>query len=187
MMRRIILEGLRWATRKLDLVAYLTAENLTLRQQLLALKCNQKRPQIRKRDRMFWVGLSRAWSSWREALLRHRGSSYGRVFRERAPLLDDTKALGHVPGGAVIARQPFGLAAVPCETHSSRLPFDGFSVVIHLIHQVTAYRAAAADFFIRNWSGACFDTVQEVTSMTSTLVEFDLRVTQELFLYKAKF
>ena len=43
-MHRIILKSLSWATRKLDLVTYLTAENLALRQQLLVLKRGQQRP-----------------------------------------------------------------------------------------------------------------------------------------------
>ena len=64
-----MLEGLRLAARKLDLVTYLTAENLALRQQLLVLKRNQKRSQIKKRDRLFWVAIFRIWSGWRDALV----------------------------------------------------------------------------------------------------------------------
>jgi len=69
MIHRIILKGLCWATGKLDLVTYLAAENLVLRQQLLFLKRSRQRPQIRKRDRLFWVVISRVWSGWREALI----------------------------------------------------------------------------------------------------------------------
>ena len=69
MMHRNFLRGLRWARQRLDLVAYLTAENLILRQQILILKRGQKRPQIKKRDRLFWVATSRVWSGWRDALI----------------------------------------------------------------------------------------------------------------------
>jgi len=67
-MLRSLLRSFRGARRSLDLVAYLTAENLVLRQQLLVLKRGQKRPRIKKRDRLFWVTISRIWSGWRDAL-----------------------------------------------------------------------------------------------------------------------
>ena len=47
----------------------LVAENLALRQQLVVLNRSVKRPEIRKRDRIFWVLLSRLWSAWRSSLL----------------------------------------------------------------------------------------------------------------------
>ena len=46
----------------------LAAENLALRQQLAVLHRGQ-RPRLRKRDRIFWVWLSRLWRGWRSALL----------------------------------------------------------------------------------------------------------------------
>jgi len=49
--------------------AELAAENLALRQQLAALQPCSKRPRLRKRDRIFWVWLSRIWTGWRSALL----------------------------------------------------------------------------------------------------------------------
>ncbi len=49
--------------------AELAAENLALRQQLAALELKAKRPRLRKRDRIFWVWLSRLWSNWRSTLL----------------------------------------------------------------------------------------------------------------------
>jgi hypothetical protein len=39
-----------WLCRKFDVVAYLTAENLALRQQLIILKRNQARPSLKVRD-----------------------------------------------------------------------------------------------------------------------------------------
>jgi putative transposase len=47
----------------------LALENLALRQQLTVWKRSHPRPQLRRKDRLFWLGLSRSWSHWREALL----------------------------------------------------------------------------------------------------------------------
>lgn len=60
---------LHWFIRRLNIVAYLTAENLALRQQILVLKRNQKRPILKECDRMFWKVLSHVWPKWRDALL----------------------------------------------------------------------------------------------------------------------
>ena len=55
--------------KRFDVVAYLTAENLALRQQLIVLKRNQKRPSLKDRDRMFWKVLSQVWPRWRDSLV----------------------------------------------------------------------------------------------------------------------
>jgi putative transposase len=47
----------------------LVLENLALRQQLAVYHRRHPRPQLRQRDRLFWVWLSRVWSQWRSALL----------------------------------------------------------------------------------------------------------------------
>jgi len=47
----------------------LAAENLALRQQLAVQQRSAKRSRLRQRDRIFWVWLSRFWSSWRSAVL----------------------------------------------------------------------------------------------------------------------
>ncbi len=47
----------------------LIAENLALRQQLVALKRNVPRPRLRRLDRIFWVFLRKSWPGWREALV----------------------------------------------------------------------------------------------------------------------
>ena len=49
--------------------AHLAVENLALRQQLLVLQRPVKRTRLRKRDRIFWVWLSKLWSGWQSALL----------------------------------------------------------------------------------------------------------------------
>jgi hypothetical protein len=47
----------------------LPLENLALRQQLAVFHRTQKRLQLRRTDRLFWVWLSRMWESWRESLI----------------------------------------------------------------------------------------------------------------------
>ena len=69
MMRRIIGNRCGWLSRKLNIIAYLAAENLAFRQPLIVLKRNQTRPKLKERDRLFWVFMSRIWSGWRDALL----------------------------------------------------------------------------------------------------------------------
>ena len=49
--------------------AELAAENLALRQQLAILEQRSKRPRLRRRDRIFWVWLSRLWAGWRSLLV----------------------------------------------------------------------------------------------------------------------
>src|SRR5579864_8691966 len=44
-------------------------ENLALRLQLAAFKRKRKRPVLTQWDRLFWVGMSRLWSGWRDALV----------------------------------------------------------------------------------------------------------------------
>jgi putative transposase len=67
---------MRWGQRLWTFVrrllasrASLLAENLALRQQLAVLERTGRRPKLRKRDRFFWVWLSRLWRNWRSALL----------------------------------------------------------------------------------------------------------------------
>src|SRR2546422_4518966 len=44
-------------------------ENLALRQQLAVFKNTVRRPQLRHRDRLFWMLLANAWRDWRTALI----------------------------------------------------------------------------------------------------------------------
>src|SRR2546422_9991499 len=46
----------------------LALENLALRQQLAVWKARQPRPRLTDADRIFWVLLSRVWTSWRHSL-----------------------------------------------------------------------------------------------------------------------
>ncbi len=47
---------------------HLALENLALRQQLVLLRRQSKRPQFGRLERLFWVWLSHQWAGWREAL-----------------------------------------------------------------------------------------------------------------------
>jgi hypothetical protein len=44
-------------------------ENLALRQQLAVFKRTVTRPQLRHRDRLFWILLANVWRDWRTALI----------------------------------------------------------------------------------------------------------------------
>src|SRR5258706_10874784 len=46
----------------------LALENLALRQQLAVWKAREPRPRLTRMDRIFWVLLSRVWTSWRHTL-----------------------------------------------------------------------------------------------------------------------
>ena len=46
----------------------LGAENLCLRQQIAALSRKKPRLKLAKRDRIFWVWVSRLWRRWKSAL-----------------------------------------------------------------------------------------------------------------------
>jgi putative transposase len=46
----------------------LALENLALRQQLAVWKAREPRPRLTGMDRIFWILLSRLWTSWRHSL-----------------------------------------------------------------------------------------------------------------------
>src|SRR5215813_7926231 len=46
----------------------LALENLALRQQLAVWKARERRPRLTEMDRLFWVLLSRLWTSWRHSV-----------------------------------------------------------------------------------------------------------------------
>ena len=62
--------------------AVVAAENLALRQQIIVLQRSAKRPRLRKRDRIFWVWLSRLWAGWRSCLMIVRLETVVRWHRE---------------------------------------------------------------------------------------------------------
>lgn len=65
--------------------AELAAENLALRQQLAILEQRSKQPRLRKRDRIFWVWLSRLWGGWRNGSRRSRVHNRRIGVRHRPP------------------------------------------------------------------------------------------------------
>ena len=58
-------------------------ENLALRLQLVAYKRKRRRPVLTQLDRLFWVGLSRVWGGWRDALVFVQPDTVVRWQRER--------------------------------------------------------------------------------------------------------
>src|SRR5215472_10926497 len=58
-------------------------ENLALRRQLAAYKRKRSRPLLTEWDRLFWVGLSRLWDGWRDALVVVQPATVVRWQRER--------------------------------------------------------------------------------------------------------
>ena len=87
----------------------LALENLALRQQLAVYKRTATRPRLRTTDRLFWVGLARVWTGWRQPLVivtpgtvlrwqRRRFRAYwtrlsGRPIGGRPPVTAEIKAL----------------------------------------------------------------------------------------------
>jgi hypothetical protein len=47
----------------------LAIENLALRQQLAVYKRSVARPRLRTADRLFWIGLTKVWTEWRQSLV----------------------------------------------------------------------------------------------------------------------
>src|SRR3982074_1079998 len=57
-------------------------DNLALRQQLAVFKRAARRPQLRHRDRLFWMLLTNAWRDWRTALIVVRPDTVVRWHRQ---------------------------------------------------------------------------------------------------------
>ena len=58
-----------WIVSALGSRKDLILENLALRQQLLALRAQRRRPRLSVRHKLFWVLLRRLWSGWKTPLL----------------------------------------------------------------------------------------------------------------------
>ena len=54
---------------KFNLIANLTAKNLALHQQLIVLNRSIKKPQIKTKDRSFWISLCLFWKKWQDSLI----------------------------------------------------------------------------------------------------------------------
>src|SRR5262245_41349887 len=60
-----------WAFVRTLLVnsAAVSLENVALRHQRSVLQRSVGRPRLHRRDRLFWVGLSKLWAGWRASLV----------------------------------------------------------------------------------------------------------------------
>jgi transposase InsO family protein len=94
-----------WADR-----AHLVLENLALRQQLAVLVRASPRPRLRRRDRLFWVVLSRIWSGWKSALALVQPATVIRWHRQGFKLYWRWKSRGS-PGRPTISRALIALIA----------------------------------------------------------------------------
>jgi putative transposase len=64
-----ILVWIRFVILVLSGHQHVALENAALRQQLAVFKRDVKRPRLRRRDRMFWIGLRAIWKEWKSALV----------------------------------------------------------------------------------------------------------------------
>ncbi|UCF93561.1 MAG: hypothetical protein JSW39_05200 [Desulfobacterales bacterium] len=83
----------------------LALENLALRQQVTAMKRSIKRPQLRSRDRLLWVVLSRFWSNWREALVIVKPDTVVRWHKKGFKLFWKFKSRRKGPGRRPVSRE----------------------------------------------------------------------------------
>jgi hypothetical protein len=68
--RMKLFAAIRWFLRLLvQSRSQLVLENLALRQQLAVLSRQRPRPALQRRDRLFWVCLSKWWTGWRSVLI----------------------------------------------------------------------------------------------------------------------
>ncbi len=66
---KIIIKLIRNILAKFNLIANLTVNTLALHQQLIVLNRSIKRPQIKTKDRLFWIILYLFWNNWQESLI----------------------------------------------------------------------------------------------------------------------
>ena len=108
----------------------LALENLALRQQLAVYQRTAPRPRLRTTDRLFWAGLARVWTGWRQALVivspdtvlrwqRRRFHEYwtrlsGRSRGGRPPVSTEIAAL--------VRTMAHGESPVGCASHPRRAP-----------------------------------------------------------------
>ena len=83
---------------KFNLIAILSIENLALRQQLSVLKQSNNRPQLRIRDRLFWILLFRYWKNWKDALIIVKPDTVVRWYKQGFKLFWRWKSRYKKPG-----------------------------------------------------------------------------------------
>ncbi len=84
----------------------LAIENLALRQQLAVYKRTVARPRLRTADRLFWIGLTKVWTEWRQSLVFVTPETVlrwqRRRFREHWAKLSGRPTVGRPPVNAVL-------------------------------------------------------------------------------------
>ncbi len=80
----------------------LAAENLVLRQQLIVLRRSVKRPQLRNRDRLFWIVVCRLWKHWRSSLYMLQPATVVRWHREGFKRYWRWRSRSKKPGRSII-------------------------------------------------------------------------------------
>jgi len=68
-MLNVILLGIRFVILVLAGHKEIALENAALRQQLAVFKRDINRPRLRRRDRIFWMGLRAIWKDWKSGLM----------------------------------------------------------------------------------------------------------------------
>ncbi len=105
-----------WAVLRALVVnrARLAAENAALHHQLAVLQRARRRPKLHRRDRIFWVWLSKLWSGWRDALVIVQPETVVKWHRQGFKLYWRWKSTGRGPLG--------GLGALPIRRRTSTTP-----------------------------------------------------------------
>jgi len=93
---------------------HLALENLALHQQLAVLEQSGKRPNLRPRDRVFWVLLSAIWHDWRSALLIVKPETVTRWRRQGFRLCRCWKSRSRNPGRPPIHEEIRKLIRLMC-------------------------------------------------------------------------
>jgi hypothetical protein len=89
--------------------AVLVAENLALRQQLALSLRDRPKPRLRRRDRLFWVVLSRWFAAWRDWLAIVQPATVLTWHRRGFRLFWRWKSGSVAPGRPKLAREVIGL------------------------------------------------------------------------------
>jgi hypothetical protein len=69
LMLNAILIGIRFVILVFSGHKQVALENAALRQQVLVLKRQVKRPRLQRCDRLFWMSLRTIWANWKSALM----------------------------------------------------------------------------------------------------------------------
>ena len=126
--------------------AHLVAENLALRQQLAVAQMDVKRPKLRRRDKIFWVWLSRLWTKWRTALTIVQPETVIRWHRQGFRLYWARKSKRSKPSGRPKIdpeiRDLIGTMSRKNPTWSVRRIRDELALLAHSVSPATVWKYA---------------------------------------------